>query len=109
MKQGQQVDATILLGQVGWTGKTSFGPHTHFEIRKGGKRRIDGFFQYQRHAPVHLCSVTGGPVTAQGVTNGQQTDYTSSRDHQQGNSYRTLPHCRQNNSPCWCRFWFTVC
>ena len=77
VKQGQQVDATILLGQVGWTGKTSFGPHTHFEIRKGGKfLRIDGFFNINAMRQCNLCSVTGGPVTAQGVTNGQQQQIT---------------------------------
>ena len=45
VRQGQQVDANTLLGQIGWTGMTSFGPHTHFEIRKDGQFiRIDQFF-----------------------------------------------------------------
>lgn len=73
VKQGQQVDANALLGQVGWTGKTSFGPHTHFEIRKGGKfLRIDGFFNINAMRQCNLCSVQGQPVTAHGVTNGMQ-------------------------------------
>jgi len=77
VRQGQQVDASTLLGQVGWTGKTSFGPHTHFEIRKGGKfLRIDGFFNINAMKQCNLCSVNGDPVTAQGVTTGQQQQAT---------------------------------
>lgn len=33
---GQKVSKDTVLGQVGWTGKTSFGPHLHFEFRKNG-------------------------------------------------------------------------
>ena len=71
---GQPVTADTLLGQVGWTGKTSFGPHTHFEIRKGGQfLRIDQFFNIGMMKQCNLCSVQGQPVVAQGVTTGQRT------------------------------------
>jgi len=35
---GQEVAKDTVLGQVGWTGVTSFGPHVHFEILKNGDR-----------------------------------------------------------------------
>jgi len=77
VQRGQQVDASTLLGQVGWTGKTSFGPHTHFEIRKGGKfLRIDGFFNIDAMRQCNLCSVSGDPVIAQGVTTDQPQQAT---------------------------------
>lgn len=76
---GQPVTADTLLGQVGWTGKTSFGPHTHFEIRKGGQfLRIDQFFNIGMMKQCNLCSVQGQPVVAQGVTTGQRTQQTVS-------------------------------
>lgn len=71
--QGQQVNQNTILGQVGWTGKTSFGPHTHFEIRKGGKfLRIDQFFDIRQMKQCNLCSVKGAPVAAIGTTTTQQ-------------------------------------
>lgn len=33
---GQQVDQHTVLGQIGWTGTTSFGPHVHFVIYRNG-------------------------------------------------------------------------
>lgn len=32
---GDKVTRNTVIGRVGWSGKTSFGPHTHFGIRKG--------------------------------------------------------------------------
>lgn len=72
VQQGQQVDQNTILGQVGWTGKTSFGPHTHFEIRKGGQfLRIDQFFDISQMKQCNLCSVKGVPVAANGIAQNQ--------------------------------------
>ena len=69
VQAGQTVDANALLCQVGWTGQTSFGPHTHFEIRHGGRFiRIDQFFDIDQMKQCDPCSVQGAPVAAQGIT-----------------------------------------
>lgn len=74
VRQGQAVDANTLLGQIGWTGKTSFGPHTHFEIRHGGRFiRIDQFFNIDAMKQCNLCSVKGEPVAAQSIVTAPQT------------------------------------
>lgn len=68
VKAGQAVNANTMLGQVGWTGKTSFGPHTHFEIRHGGAfQPIGNYFNVGSMKPCRLCSVGGSPVAAQGI------------------------------------------
>lgn len=36
VSRGQSVDVNTVIGQVGCTGKTSFGPHTHFQILYNG-------------------------------------------------------------------------
>lgn len=41
VKAGQQVSQWDVVGQVGWTGMTSFGPHVHLEIHKPGGGRYD--------------------------------------------------------------------
>ena len=38
VKAGDVVDVNTVLGQVGWTGITSFGPHVHWEMRYNGNR-----------------------------------------------------------------------
>lgn len=79
VKVGQQVDEWTLLCQVGMTGQTSFGPHTHFTIlRNGSPIRIDGVFdikrmlKYQRlgnavsnEVPTQIGVVGGNVVTGQ--------------------------------------------
>jgi murein DD-endopeptidase MepM/ murein hydrolase activator NlpD len=40
VSKGQYVTSDTILGRVGWTGKTSFGPHVHLEIRYQG-RQVD--------------------------------------------------------------------
>lgn len=66
---GQQVDAWTLLGQVGWTGKTSFGPHVHWEVHRGGggRYRLDQLFDVGLMRKCDFCSAKGEPVAAQGV------------------------------------------
>lgn len=46
VKAGQQVSQWDVVGQVGWTGMTSFGPHVHLEIHKpgGGRYNISDFW-----------------------------------------------------------------
>lgn len=68
VRAGQTVDANTLLCQVGWTGKTSFGPHTHFEIRRGGFQRVGRFFDGSQMRRCFLCNVQGAPVAVQGIT-----------------------------------------
>jgi hypothetical protein len=70
VKVGQQVDAWTLLGQVGWTGMTSFGPHVHWEIHKaqGGRYRPDQLFNVSLMRKCDLCAATGAPAIPQGVT-----------------------------------------
>ena len=74
---GQQVDAWTVLGQMGWTGKTSFGPHVHWEIHRaaGGRYRIDQLFDPALMRKCDFCSAKGEPVAAHGVmaTTGQHT------------------------------------
>lgn len=72
VKAGQSVDANTVLGQIGWTGKTSFGPHTHFEIRHSGAfQPIGNYFNVTAMKPCRLCSVQGKPVAAQGIVSTQ--------------------------------------
>lgn len=77
VQPGQQVDAWTILGQVGWTGKTSFGPHVHWEIHRGngGRYRIDQLFDRSLMRKCDFCTAKGEPVAAQGVmtTTGQRS------------------------------------
>lgn len=70
---GQKVDAWTVLGQVGWTGKTSFGPHVHWEIHKitGGRYRPDQVFDVSLMRKCDFCKADGLPVVPQGVTVGE--------------------------------------
>lgn len=74
---GQQVDTWTILGRVGWTGKTSFGPHVHWEVHRanGGRYRIDQLFDPALMHKCNFCSAKGEPVVAQGVmtTTGQRS------------------------------------
>lgn len=75
VKVGNRVDATSQLCQVGWTGKTSFGPHTHFTIlRNGSPIRIDSIFDINQMRYCKFCSSSnkpGDPV--QGMATGPTT------------------------------------
>lgn len=46
VRAGEKVTPWTVLGRVGWTGRTSFGPHVHWEIRheRQGRLRNDQFF-----------------------------------------------------------------
>ncbi len=42
---GDEVTANTQLGQVGWTGYTTFGPHVHFELRKNSAQHpVENYF-----------------------------------------------------------------
>jgi hypothetical protein len=55
---GERVTAWTVLGRVGWTGLTSFGPHVHWEIRhdRQGRLRIDRFFSRSAIAYCKFCA-----------------------------------------------------
>lgn len=66
---GQQVNTATVLGQVGWTGMTSFGPHVHFVIYQNG-RHVDPAVLFDQAAMQFCdkCSAPGsGPVMASGA------------------------------------------
>lgn len=66
VQPGQSVDYWTLLCTVGWTGKTSFGPHTHFTIlRNGSPVRIDSVFDINQMYRDHLGSARTGQVIGQ--------------------------------------------
>lgn len=64
VRSGQAVDANTVIGNVGRTGMTSFGPHTHLEMQKpgGGRFRIDQWFDRSQMRFCNLCSVSGQPA-----------------------------------------------
>lgn len=58
VKTGQKVGQWDPVGRVGWTGLTSFGPHTHFELftSDGARTRIDTYFDKGKMQVCKLCS-----------------------------------------------------
>lgn len=74
VSSGQTVDAWTVLGQVGWTGKTSFGPHVHWEIRhsQAGRQRIDRYFNLSQMNKCDFCGDDGPPRAAAGTTSTMQ-------------------------------------
>lgn len=53
VQEGQSVTRDTVLGKVGWTGVTSFGPHVHLEIRYRG-RQVDPETIYGSPAEIGL-------------------------------------------------------
>ncbi len=62
---GDQVSQWTPLGRVGWTGKTSFGPHVHWEIHRhtGGRVRLDEYFD---RAAIPYCKFCAASSSGQG-------------------------------------------
>ncbi len=58
VRTGEKVTAWTVLGRVGWTGRTSFGPHVHWEIRndRQGQLRNDLFFSRSIVEYCKFCS-----------------------------------------------------
>jgi hypothetical protein len=70
VKNGDAVTPWTLVGQVGWTGKTSFGPHVHWEIHYNKSRtsrvqisdlHINGMVKCD------FCGQEGEPIVPTGV------------------------------------------
>lgn len=60
VSSGQQVDATTQLCTVGWTGMTSFGPHTHFVVIVNGTHgMLDQIWDKAALPYCRLCAATG--------------------------------------------------
>lgn len=74
VKAGQTVTQWTPVCQVGWTGMTSFGPHTHLEIHKpgGGRYNISDFWDITKMHYQKLGNATTKEVAKQvGVVGGQ--------------------------------------
>jgi hypothetical protein len=56
---GDRVTQDTIVGVVGWTGFTTFGPHVHLEIidRNGIKQPIANYFSIDQMRYCHLCNV----------------------------------------------------
>ena len=68
VQSGQRVKQSDILGQVGWTGMTSFGPHVHWEIRHtSGRQRLDRYFSKVQMNVCEFCNASGEPVVARGT------------------------------------------
>lgn len=73
VKAGKQVDLNTVVGAVGWSGQTSFGPHVHLEIHHPAGRvgRIDpaAIWDINQMVRCDKCSSGDGPpVTPNGFT-----------------------------------------
>lgn len=69
VRSGQSVNPATVLGQVGWTGMTSFGPHVHFVIYQDGAH-VDPAKIFNQSAMQFCdkCSAPGSsPVGATGT------------------------------------------
>ncbi len=66
---GDKVTQWTPLGRVGWTGKTTFGPHVHWEIQKkvGGRIRLDEYFDRNSVPYCRFCSAAGNASTPGGL------------------------------------------
>jgi len=69
VKSGEKVTQWSVLGRVGWTGKTSFGPHTHWEIRQTsvGHVRNDQFFSRGAITYCKFCQADSTAVTPENL------------------------------------------
>jgi hypothetical protein len=67
VKTGERVTPWTVLGRVGWTGQTSFGPHVHWEIRHNqeGRLRNDRFFSRSGLAYCKFCAASEQQARAQ--------------------------------------------
>lgn len=65
VRTGDLVAQNQQMGNVGWTGKTSFGPHTHLEIRRNGAGVLIG--DYFDRTRLHDCPLCNMPKDAQPV------------------------------------------
>ncbi len=73
VRAGDRVRQHQEIGRVGWTGMTSFGPHTHLEISHAGNRILIGdYFDRGLLRDCPLCNTPGAALRASGtVGNGR--------------------------------------
>lgn len=58
VKAGDRVTQDTIVGRVGWTGFTTFGPHVHLEIISGGVKVLPGnYFDLNSMAYCLFCSL----------------------------------------------------
>ncbi len=78
VRTGEQVTAWSPIGRVGWTGRTSFGPHVHWEVRQAdvGQMRLDRYFVRSKLSYCKFCAVEGNGLT--GLT-ADLSSYANSR------------------------------
>jgi murein DD-endopeptidase MepM/ murein hydrolase activator NlpD len=58
VKAGDRVTQDTVVGRVGWTGFTTFGPHVHLEIISGGVKVLPGnYFDLNSMAYCVFCSL----------------------------------------------------
>lgn len=72
VKAGQRVSQWDVVGQTGFTGMTSFGPHVHLEIHKagGGRYNISDFWNINQMHYQKLGNAASGEVATRiGVIN----------------------------------------
>lgn len=62
VQNGQTVTQDMVIGQVGWTGMTSFGPHIHFVIYKDGAH-VDPAQVFSQSA-MQFCDKCASPGNA---------------------------------------------
>ena len=69
---GAQLSVDMVMGQVGWTGMTSFGPHVHFVIYANG-RHLDPakFFDQAQMQFCDKCASPAGNAAPVGSVAGQ--------------------------------------
>ena len=76
VKAGDTVDGWAPICRVGWTGKTSFGPHLHFVILRGGAAaRVDAVFDIAKMYHKPLSNAVGSTAIESdiGVVGGNGT------------------------------------
>ena len=68
VKAGDRVGINTMVGRVGWTGMTSFGPHCHLEVHHAAAQsgRIDpaAIWDINQMIRCDKCSSGGGPPVA---------------------------------------------
>lgn len=81
VRNGDRVSVNQIIGRVGWTGLTSFGPHVHLEIHHRaaptGRVMIDDYFDRRLFEKCHLCNTPGKATVAAGTVS-SRNEYRSS-------------------------------
>lgn len=92
VQSGQSVSQWDVVGQVGWTGMTSFGPHVHLEIHRpgGGRYNISDFWNAGQMHYQKLGNAQGKEIVTQvGVVGGRATQQTQPQAQPQTSTVTT--------------------